>query len=75
MLAGLELVVWDLLVIVGLILLVLWILSLAHVFLVNTGPIKHIFVVLAVIFLILWVLVRCCGVGRGGRKRRGGAVV
>ncbi|KAI8589202.1 hypothetical protein BDZ88DRAFT_152424 [Geranomyces variabilis] len=67
MLAGLELVVWDLLVVVGLILLVLWILSLAHVFLVNTGPIKHIFVVLAVIFLVLWVLVRCCGCG--GRKR------
>ncbi|KAJ3175273.1 hypothetical protein HDU87_006355 [Geranomyces variabilis] len=67
MLAGLELVVWDLLVVVGLILLILWILSLAHVFLVNTGPIKHIFVVLAVLFLALWVLVRCCGCG--GRKR------
>ncbi|KAK3842394.1 MAG: hypothetical protein J3R72DRAFT_442954 [Linnemannia gamsii] len=67
-----EVVAWDGLIIVGLILLVLWILSLANVIHIQTAGLEHIFIALAVVFIVAWIFVRfcyrrrCCG-GRGGR--------
>ena len=69
MCAGIEFVLWDILVVLAVILLILWILSLAGVILVNIGPILHIFIVLAIIFLVVWLVVRIFGY-RGGRWGR-----
>ncbi|KAJ3012606.1 hypothetical protein HKX48_006191 [Thoreauomyces humboldtii] len=68
----LEVVLWDLLVVIAIILFVLWILTLTHTILVNTGPLKHLFVAVAACFLLVWIFVRCCNCCRGGRygKRR-----
>ncbi|KAF9908175.1 hypothetical protein EC991_010196 [Linnemannia zychae] len=63
-------VAWDGLVIVGLILLIIWILSMANVIHVgNTAGLKHIFIVLAVVFIIAWIFTRCCGARRRGTRR------
>ncbi|KAJ3140560.1 hypothetical protein HDU90_007860 [Geranomyces variabilis] len=53
---GIEVLLWDILVVIGLILLVIWILDIAHVWNVATGPWKHAFLVVGVLFLIMWVL-------------------
>ncbi|KAG0317626.1 hypothetical protein BGZ99_006197 [Dissophora globulifera] len=72
MCGAIELVALDGLIIVGVILLIVWILALAGVFTVGTGPLEHIFIVLAVIFIIAWIFTRFCyGRGRtgyGGRR-------
>ncbi|KAI7816036.1 hypothetical protein BC939DRAFT_66498 [Gamsiella multidivaricata] len=64
-------VAWDGLVIVGLILLIIWILSLVNVIHVgSTAGLKHIFIVLAVVFIIAWIFTRFCyGRRRGGGRR------
>ncbi|KAJ3175274.1 hypothetical protein HDU87_006356 [Geranomyces variabilis] len=72
---GIEVLLWDILVVIGLILLVIWILDIANVWNVATGPWKHAFLVVGVLFLIMWVLVRCCGCCTGGRRKRRNAVI
>ncbi|RUS22733.1 hypothetical protein BC938DRAFT_475202 [Jimgerdemannia flammicorona] len=66
-----EVVAWDLLVIVAIILLIVWILGLVGIYTIPTGGLFHIFIILAVIFLIAWIFVRCCY----RRGRRSAAVV
>lgn len=70
---GIEVIAWDLLVVVAIIMLIVWILGLVHVYTIPTGGLFHIFIVLAVIFLIAWIFVRCCGCGGRYRRRRGAA--
>ncbi|KAI8907738.1 hypothetical protein DFJ77DRAFT_513837 [Powellomyces hirtus] len=69
---SLEIVLWDILVVIGLVLLIIWILALANVFIVATGPIIHVFLAVAILFIAVWIFVRCCNCCRGGRygKRR-----
>ncbi|KAG0238662.1 hypothetical protein BGW41_008136 [Actinomortierella wolfii] len=68
-----ELVAWDGLIIVGVILLILYILALTDVIHVQTSGLKHLFLVFLIIFIIAWVFMRCC-YGRR-RRARGGVVV
>ncbi|KAG0035758.1 hypothetical protein BGZ81_000051 [Podila clonocystis] len=66
-----EWVAFDGLIVVGLILLVLWILSLLGVIHIATGGLQHIFVILAIVFVIAWVFTRFCYGSRryvGGRR-------
>ncbi|KAF9167016.1 hypothetical protein DFQ26_006151 [Actinomortierella ambigua] len=67
-----ELVAWDGLIVVGVILLVLYILSLVDIIHIQTAGLKHLFLVFLIIFLIAWIFMRCC---YGRRRRRGGVVV
>ncbi|KAG0201507.1 hypothetical protein BGX28_005693 [Mortierella sp. GBA30] len=64
-----EFVAFDGLIVVGVILLVVWILALSGVVTIGTGPLEHIFIVLAVIFIVAWIFTRFC---YGGRGRCGG---
>ena len=68
---SIETVLWDLLVIVAVVLLVLWILSLTGVILVNTGPVIHVFIALAILFAIVWLFVRFCYKRPVGSRRQG----
>ncbi|KAI8579610.1 hypothetical protein K450DRAFT_271915 [Umbelopsis ramanniana AG] len=72
---GIEVIAWDLLVVVAIIMLIVWILGLVHVYTIPTGGLFHIFIVLAVIFLIAWIFVRCCGCGGRYRRRRAGGPI
>lgn len=67
---GIEVVAWDLLIVVAVIMLIVWILGLVHIYTIPTGGLFHIFIVLAIIFLIAWVFVRCFGCGGRYRRRR-----
>ncbi|KAF9287822.1 hypothetical protein BKA57DRAFT_465511 [Linnemannia elongata] len=63
-------VAWDGLIVVGIILLILWILSLANVIHIQTRGLEHIFIALAVVFIIAWIFCRFCY-----HRRRGGRTV
>ncbi|KAF9382943.1 hypothetical protein CPB97_006853 [Podila verticillata] len=53
-----EWVAFDGLIVVGIILLIIWILSLVGVVHIATGGLQHIFIILAVVFVIAWVFTR-----------------
>jgi hypothetical protein len=72
---GIEVIAWDLLVIVAIILFIVWILGIVHIYTIPTGGLFHIFIVLAAIFLIAWLFVRCCGCGGRYRRRRAGGPI
>ncbi|KAF9204531.1 hypothetical protein BGZ59_000990 [Podila verticillata] len=64
-----ELVAFDGLIVVGVILFILWILALTNVIYIQRAGLEYIFLVLAIIFVIAWVFVRCChGSRRVGRS-------
>ncbi|KAJ3044941.1 hypothetical protein HDV00_000225 [Rhizophlyctis rosea] len=67
-----EIVLWDILVLLAIVLLVLWVLSLTHVIFVNMGPLLHVFLAVGILFLLVWLFIRCC---RGGRRRSGRTIV
>ncbi|OZJ04456.1 hypothetical protein BZG36_02785 [Bifiguratus adelaidae] len=65
---GIEVVAWDCLLLVGVILLVVWILGLVGIYTIPTGGLFHIFIALAIIFIIAWLFVRCCYGRRSVRR-------
>jgi hypothetical protein len=48
--------IFDVLVVIAVILLIVWILALAGVVLVATGPVIHVLIVIAIILAIVWLL-------------------
>ncbi|ORZ04081.1 hypothetical protein BCR41DRAFT_426105 [Lobosporangium transversale] len=58
MCSTIEFVAFDALIVVGVILLIVWILALCGIFTIGTGPLEHLFIVLAIIFIIAWLFTR-----------------
>ncbi|KAJ3035082.1 hypothetical protein HK097_004295 [Rhizophlyctis rosea] len=67
-------IIFDILLLIGLALLVLWILALVKVIFAAAGPIIHVLLAAAVVFLALWFLARLCCGGRYSRKRSAAVV-
>ncbi|GJJ71342.1 hypothetical protein EMPS_03692 [Entomortierella parvispora] len=67
---AIELVAYDGLMVIGLILLIVWILAMTDVIYIRTYGLEHIFVALAAVFIIAWIFTRCCC-----NRRRGVPVI
>ncbi|KAI1314637.1 hypothetical protein EDD11_001936 [Mortierella claussenii] len=65
-----ELVAWDGLIVVGVILIIIWILALTNVIHIQTSGLEHIFIALAVVFIIAWIFTRFCYGRHYGNRRR-----
>ncbi|KAI8826948.1 uncharacterized protein EV422DRAFT_502668 [Fimicolochytrium jonesii] len=55
MCAGLEIILWDILVLIAIVLIVIWILGFFHVVTIASAPLIHVFIIVGVLFLITWV--------------------
>ncbi|KAI8595435.1 hypothetical protein EDD21DRAFT_448628 [Dissophora ornata] len=72
MCSTIQVVAYDGLIIVGLILLIVWVLAMVDVVHIQTHGLKHVFVILAAVFVIAWIFSRCC-CRRSPRKHTIGA--